>query len=354
MTEKSDLVVIETAKGNVAVAPEVFEQMDDADDRADAANTRRAYASQQRLWEAWCEDQNLEPYPAAPGIVAAWLTVRAHEGAAPSTLSGALAALRHRYASDGTDLDADEPFERFDGEGMTTLRRVMRGLRRKNARPQKQAKALTPDLLGDVLNELGNDILDRRDAAMLAMLYAFALRRSELTAIDYGVHGTGDAVLTVEDDRAVLELLKSKSSQDENVKVVIGRDANPRAFAAIERWVNAAKIEPGTPLIRRLTPSRTVRPEAITDDGAHRAVKAVMARYYLSTGCDDETAKRLASQFSGHSGRVGFVVAAKSAGAADSDVMATSRHKSPQMVARYGEQANQLSRSAHKRRGVGL
>jgi hypothetical protein len=52
------------------------------------------------------------------------------------------------------------------------------------------------------------------------------------------------------------------------------------------------------------------------DDG----IKAAIARYYLSTGAGADVAERLARRFSGHSGRVGFVVAAKEAGAADSDI----------------------------------
>jgi hypothetical protein len=47
----------------------------------------------------------------------------------------------------------------------------------------------------------------------------------------------------------------------------------------------------------------------------------------------------LAERYSGHSGRVGFVVAAKEAGAADSDIASTTRHRSLQMIKRYGEAA---------------
>jgi hypothetical protein len=49
----------------------------------------------------------------------------------------------------------------------------------------------------------------------------------------------------------------------------------------------------------------------ITGDGVNRAVKAALVRYYLGTGVSEEKAKRLAARFSGQSGRVGFVVAAK-------------------------------------------
>jgi hypothetical protein len=62
----------------------------------------------------------------------------------------------------------------------------------------------------------------------------------------------------------------------------------------------------------------------------------------------------LAARYSGHSGRVGFVVASKEAGAADTDIAATTRHKSLSMIKRYGEAAEQRARAPHRLKGVGL
>jgi len=41
-------------------------------------------------------------------------------------------------------------------------------------------------------------------------------------------------------------------------------------------------------------------------------------------------------------------------GAADSDIAATTRHKSLQMIKRYGEATEQRLRAPHRLRGVGL
>jgi hypothetical protein len=51
---------------------------------------------------------------------------------------------------------------------------------------------------------------------------------------------------------------------------------------------------------------------------------------------------------------VGFVVAAKEAGAADTAIAATTRHKSLQMIKRYGEAADQRRCAPHQLKGVGL
>ena len=126
-----------------------------------------------------------------------------------------------------------------------------------------------------------------------------------------------------------------------------------RAFAALEAWLRHAQIASGTPLFRRIRP-RGGFGGRITADGVNRAVKAAVRRYYLSTGTDADTAERLAARFSGHSGRVGLIVASKEVGAADSDIAAMTRHKSLQMIKRYGEAAEQRLRAPHRLRGVGL
>jgi hypothetical protein len=47
-------------------------------------------------------------------------------------------------------------------------------------------------------------------------------------------------------------------------------------------------------------------------------------------------------------------LAAKKAGAADSDIAATTRHTSLHMIKRYGETADQRRRASHRLPGVGL
>jgi hypothetical protein len=74
----------------------------------------------------------------------------------------------------------------------------------------------------------------------------------------------------------------------------------------------------------------------------------------VGNGVDRLTAKKLAAKFSGHSGRVGFVTAAKKAGASDTDIAVTTRHKSLEMIRRYGEQADQKKRAVHKLARVGI
>jgi site-specific recombinase XerC len=311
---------------------------------AQAKNTSRAYGVQLRLFRDWCNRHGYsDAPPVAPAIVARWLIERADAGASRSTLAVALAAIKfgHRIAG-----------QRFDGAD-PDLVRAMAGARREAVRERGQAAPLRPALLGDVLASQGGSDLDRRDAALLATLYMLALRRSEIVEIDYETRGEGKAVIRMADGGLELELLRSKTNQEKPVLVAVDRHHNPRGFAALEQWVRHARIEPGTPLFRRIHPRGGIGGR-ITADGVNRAIKAALARYYRTTGADIETAERLGAKYSGHSGRVGFVVAAKEAGAADSDIAATTRHASLRMIKRYSETADQRRRAPHRLPGVGL
>ena len=260
--------------------------------------------------------------------------------------SGALSAIKHHSLHNGLPFDGDH----------RALKVGFKGTRQRNAGTytKGQKAALTPTILREVLDHMSDGVLDRRDAAMLALLYVFALRRSELIGIDFDKLGNGNAVLKIDGERAVLTMLRSKTSQENEVTLTVRRDRNLRAFASLERWVKIAEVEPGTPLMRCLTPRKTVSHARLSGDGVLKAVKAVMRRYYERNGSDREDAVRLASEFGGHSGRIGLVVASKEAGVADTTIQKRTRHKTSAMIALYGEQADQERDAVDLNEEVGL
>ena len=101
-------------------------------------NTRRVYGAQWRLFNDWCDLVGLRALPAEPLTVARYLAVRAGSGASVATLRLATSAIArvHRWAgheSPGRDRGVREALQ---GWG-----------RRRLARPQRQAGALTADVL---------------------------------------------------------------------------------------------------------------------------------------------------------------------------------------------------------------
>ena len=100
-------------------------------------NTRRVYGAQWRLFNDWCDSVVLRSMPAEPLTVARYLAVRAGDGASIATLRLATSAIAkvHEWAgheSPGRDRG---------------VREALKGWGRRLARPQRQAGALTADVL---------------------------------------------------------------------------------------------------------------------------------------------------------------------------------------------------------------
>lgn len=69
--------------------------------RAKFANTTRAYASDWRQFEAWCDERGLEPLPARAEAVATYLAVLARAGKADSTIGRHLAEIGWQHRQQG-------------------------------------------------------------------------------------------------------------------------------------------------------------------------------------------------------------------------------------------------------------
>lgn len=311
-----------------------------------ARRTASIYADFGRQFDKWRE-YNSYPLtiPVDPRIVIAWLTDLAAEGKSPGTIGIALAAVKYAHAQLGIVF-----------EGGSAVANAMRHIRRRNVRVQDQAAPLTRSLLFEILRQPVVTMRDMRDMALLSMAYVFALRRDELATMDYGVLANGKSVLAITDETLAVTFHWSKTAQEGGEQVVIPRDANPRASAAILRWVREGRIEHGTPLMRGLTPrGQRVTETPITGDLVGRVIRQRVHEHYLMMGDSIEDATKKAEKFSGHSGRVGFVVSATEAGVPPENIAKITRHRpGSAMVRRYGSAADQVKTSPHKEAGVGL
>ena len=157
---------------------------------ARSASTRRCYASQWRVWQAWAGERGQPDLPGDPAAVATFLLDRADAGASIATVRLARAAIG-AFHRDGGHPDPT------DNVG---VRRVMAGLSRTFARPQRQAAALTrdvqvaiqatahfPRLLPSGLLEEPDKARARAvvDIAIVAVMRDGLLRRSEAAALTW-------------------------------------------------------------------------------------------------------------------------------------------------------------------------
>jgi hypothetical protein len=283
--------------------------------------------------------------PVDPRVAIAWLTDLAKDGLAPGTIGIALAAIKYAHTQLGLEFD-----------GGAAVANAMRHIRRGNTEPQDQAAPLTHKLLSEILRRPTRNLLDVRDNALLSLAYVFALRRDELATMDYMQLGGGKSTLVVEGNAMTLIFHVSKTAQEGGEFVAVPTDANPRASGAILRWVREAGIEPGTSLLRRVAPhARRVTDGPIRGDLVGRVIRSRVREHYLSLGFSKEEAIKKAEPFSGHSGRVGFVVSATEAGVSPEDIGKVTRHRpGSAMVRRYGAKSDQIRTSPHKTEGVGL
>jgi len=301
-------------------------------DAARSSSTVRTYHSQFETFTAWCHSENVSPgLPVAPMIVAAWISARADDGLAQSSIHVGLAAIVAAHRKSGLVFDAHDPAFR---ETLAGLRRLVPIIR------DRQAAPLRRQVLAEVLQAADTDRQSIRDAALFATLYIFGLRRSELVALDYAQRGDGQGVITFTADNIEVSLFTSKADPTQAVRVVVPKSGNPVASAAIESWIASAGLVPGAPYMRRFLGHGALG-DRISSDGVGRVVKRAMLAHFLRQGLSPHDAAVEAARFTGHSGRVGLIVSAAEAGVSDTAIAKSTRHKTTALIARYAQQADQ-------------
>ena len=241
-------------------------------------NTRRVYGTQWRLFESWCGDVDLRSIPAEPLTVARYLAVRAGSGASIATLRLATSAIAKVHEWAGHDSPGRD----------RGVREALKGWGRRLARPQRQAGALTADVLAVIRLtapkprargrgfETPEQAAERArfDLALVAVLSDGGLRRSEAAALTWGDAQRWD------DGSGRITVIRSKTDAEAQGAVVAITPAAMRALDAI----------------RPAGVGGAVKVFGLSESQIARRVKAVAKAAGLA---DWEF-------FSGHSGRVGM------------------------------------------------
>jgi integrase len=269
---------------------------------ARTAATRRLYALVWGQWQRWCAARGLSPLPGDPLALCAYLTERAAAGRAMGTLDMARTAIRHVHRMSG---DADPV-------AAEAVRQVRRGLRRIiGAAPRRQARPLGTEEIRQIVEHVDRTTpLGARDAAIILLGYASAMRRSELTALTLAdvERKPGGVLLTIR---------RSKTDQDADgqvVAVVHGQRAATDPIAALDAWLAVRGSDPG-----RLFTS--LRNKTVTDQPiSGEAVSIVLRKRARAAGL-------AAERITAHSLRAGHATTAAVAGVALDRIAAQTRHK---------------------------
>jgi integrase len=233
-----------------------------------------------------------------------------------------------------------------------------RGISRKKVRTEtlRQAQPLTPSDLRHMLSDLGRAAsklpADARDAALLALGWSAALRRSELVGLDWEKVSTGTGTLCLDERGLVVVLKTSKSSQTEAASVVVPCPEMPTACAAVKTWATLAALQPGEPVFRAIDKGQHIHSERLTGRSVSRIIKARVRAQLIANGKSEAEAEAIAEHMSGHSMRAGYATAAAAQNMPGYRIQQHTRHKSAEMVSRYVREADKWTKNGLK--GIGF
>ncbi len=287
---------------------------------AKSANTKKAYRSDWRMFEAWCLFSGVVALPAQPEVVALYISALAKLGKRVSTITRILVSISqaHKLAEYPSPTSSAQVHE------------IMKGIRRTLGISQRQKSAVETANLRAMVGELGDDLLSLRDRALLLIGFAGAFRRSELVGLN-----VRDVEFTA--DGLIITLEQSKTDQEsKGHQIGIPHGSCPLAcpVRALKAWLDAANITEG-PVFRGVGRWNRVGSRRLND----RAVARIVKKYTALIGLNS-------SSYSGHSLRSGFATSAARAGKSERSIMNQTGHRSVTMVRRYIRQGSLFSDNA--------
>ena len=263
-------------------------------DAALAANTLRAYRADLEHFIAWGGT-----IPTSPECVATYI---AHHATtlAGSTLARRLVAIARAHTAQGIQSPTR----------CELVRATLQGVRRSRDNTVRQVAPLQKLQVMQMLHGLSG-LRGLRDAALLLIGFASALRRSELVSLN-----VEDIRFTAEG--TIIRLRRSKTDQvglgrDIAIPLVRGQHCPSRTLLT---WLQASGITTGA-LFRRINRYDQLLPQRLSAQSVALIIKQ-RARF---AGFDP-------TLYSGHSLRAGFVTNATNGGASSSSIRVQTGHKS--------------------------
>lgn len=194
-----------------------------------AEETKRAMEKNWRGFASWCEVAGAAPFPCTPGTLEAYLVHLAELGLKASSIDQARWAINARHKLSGMAAPGDTE----------QVKVVVAGIKRSIGSRQEQKAALTIEHIRQV--SFPDDLIGRRNKALLLIGFAAGLRRSELAALQV-------ADLEELGDGFRIHIASSKTDQEgrgEWVDVVPSLNAAACPVAALNSWLAAAQISAG-------------------------------------------------------------------------------------------------------------
>ncbi len=278
-------------------------------DGAYAPATLKSYRADIEIFEDWCLEKGVQPFPSDVRAVCDFLESQA-PGKAPSTVKRRLYAIRKAHRL----LHLPDPT--YDEDINITLRRIRRA---KHARP-KQAKGLTRKYLEAFLDVQPAGPVGLRNKAMLALGYELLTRRAELVAL-----GTDDVEFRSDGTLRVL-IRRSKADPFGEGRLAF---TSTKTASLVRDWLDWRG-----PYIKPLF-CPVYQGKAIQRNLSTTTVKALIKTSARDAGLPQD----IVNQFSGHSLRVGAAQDLLCAGFDTVAIMRAGGWRSVNVLSRYLEKA---------------
>lgn len=294
---------------------------------AKATNTRRAYRSDWRTFQAWCDARGHQAMPAHPATVLVYLEEMKKAGKKYSTISRAMVTISKSHKVAGYVSPRADPHVSEFMIGLVNELTVAVDAKRPLVIEDIQAMVRSPSV---------ETLSDLRDRAIVLIGFAGGFRRSEIVSFN-----VRDAMFV--SSGVILHLRKSKTDQKgEGRKIAIwnGEEQDTCPVLALRSWLNVAGIKDG-PIFRGFNRDGSVKRNRLCDKTVARIVK----RLARNAGIDE-------AAVAGHSLRSGFATTAAAAGVEERSIMNQTGHQSTKTVRGYIRDADLFRNNASKRLGL--
>ena len=298
-------------------------------------NTRTAYHKGWRRFADYCVVERIaDPLAASPDEVARFFVRLATR---PSPQSGVILSMGtvmlYKSAVNKKYLEAGKP----SPTSHPVVRSTLKGLARLRGSSSRKVEALREHHIEAMLQACPNTLIGKRDAAIIAIGFAGALRRSEICnlAVD-----DLEFLDSKENDGHGMWITIRQSKTDQQGKgqrVAILDGMTIRPIKRIRLWMESSGITRG-PLFQTLKRGGHLRGRPMH----HSDIPRILKCYAAHIGLDPK-------HIAGHSLRAGFVTSAAVHHARLDKIMAVSRHTNPATVIGYIRDADAFADHAGQR-----
>ena len=300
-----------------------------------ADNTKYAYKNGWNRFSTWCESAGIEPMLASAENVAKFFIESATQ---PSFRNGKLlsigtlnlyrSAINHKYATAGVASPANHP----------SVKATLKGLARIRGSSCRQVMALREHHIEHMLSYCDESLIGLRNAAIISLGFAGALRRSEICGL---MVDDAEIIQSSKDQHSkqmILNIRKSKTDQEgKGQKIAIPDGNRLMPVTRLQNWLETSKIINGY-MFQTMKRGGTLKGLPLHTSDIPRLVK----HYAGLIGLDP-------SKVSGHSLRAGFVTSAAVHNARLDKIMEVTRHTNPATVMKYIRDANSFRDHAGKK-----